>query len=313
MIITACSLNGEFWGEFHDDASEEKLVLNDYGLILAGSSAIVAVAAQSVGSQTSVIGLVGPPSLATTLLHEAAKLSCLNLHTLPVLDETSFAFSPINRSKEKNKVSGKKGKVISGKIESELAHLHNILESREKGSYGVMTGLRLEELPIAREVFRKIPKGKRVVSPRTEFCSEAAFRNVLKDVDCVVLNEIELRNTGVSALELCSIGPRLVVVTQGKNGGYCQFKCRRKVIYEPVERTEGEAPGTGDWFLGSFLAYLDRLEGSFLTFELEVIEEALHFAATVAGRKAPIPGASNGPELSWIRRQLLCEEKVALT
>lgn len=306
----ACSSNAEFFGTFHDNPDVEKLLLSSYDLLPAGTSVCVAKAMQIVGSRVQTFGLVGPSgSLANDMLELAARRAGISLHRLDALDRTSFAFLPLDLSQGRSKVAGEKGKVLPHKVGPACKVLEEHIKASHTG-FGVMTGLREEELPFAEVVFRNTQKGMRVLSPRREFCDKLAGSGVLSNVDCLVVNEIEFQATGLSLRDLHNIGPRVVIVTRGKEGGEALINDHAPVKYDPVVETDHESPGTGDWFLGAFLAFMDHRSLAFNEVTQEELGEALQFAARIAGRKATISGSTNGPSEEFCRSSLFHSQRV---
>lgn len=305
-VVVGCSLNPEIHGVFADDSSKEKLPLLGFDLSFSGSSANVANALRACGCPVGLFGLVGPHSKKRDLLLLAAKWSGLPLpHLLEVLTETNLAFLPIDISKSKNKVAGVKGEIVDEKVLEALTSLHQFVDGH-KNAFGVMTGFRREEFPFGQAVLERTAVGQRVLCPRDVLCSDPAFKPFLRTVDCLVVNEIEFGSAGGNVEQLLACGPRVVVVTRGKNGGECYVRDESTVTYEPYVLTDMESPGTGDWFLGSLIACITMANETFLTAQPDVIQKAARFAARVAGQKAVIPGAANGPSEELIR-QLLCE------
>ncbi len=301
-----CSLNAEVLAILRNLLVEKGDLLG-FDVAFSGSSANVANALRACGSSVGLFGLVGHHSMRTDLLKLAAKWANFPLPTLlDVLTDTSIAVIPYDKQSDKTTVAGAKGEIVQEKVRLALRQLRKFLD-KNPDAFGVMTGFRKEELPFAKVVFEKTPVGKRVLCPREAFCRDSAFESFLSSVDCLVVNETEFDSAGGNAANLIDRGPRVVVVTKGRTGGEFYVRGENAVAYEPHVVTHMEATGTGDWFLGSFISYLDLAGESFLTATSATIKKAVVFAARVAGQKADIPGGSKGPSVELIR-QLLCEE-----
>jgi sugar/nucleoside kinase (ribokinase family) len=302
-INIGCSFNSEVVAIL-TDLSVEKGVLPGFDVAFSGSSANVANASRACGSSVGLFGLVGPNSLRTDLLKLAAKWAKFPLPTLlDVLTDTSVAVIPYDLKSSRTTVAGAKGEIVQAKVNSALRKLKRFLDINPN-AFGVMTGFRKEELPFANAVYNRTPAGKRVLCPRVAFCRDASFEAFLLGVDCLVVNEEEFYAAGGNAQNLIDLGPRVVVVTKGRAGGECYVRGERVVVYEPHIVTQREATGTGDWFLGSFISYLDIAGETFLTATSDMIRRAVTFAARVAGHKATIPGGSKGPSEELIRQLL---------
>lgn len=300
---TGCSLNWEFWVRTLGTATE-KSAADAWGLSLSGSSVTVARAIRAAGGKAITFGLCGPtPTLSTSLLELAFDGDRQYVHLLEVLDETSGAFVPIHGSAKQSGVIGKKGDVREEGVEAALMQLRKLLHDC-RNDFGAMTGLREVELRFARELYLAVAKGKRVLTPHGGFCQNLRSSGLLSEVDCLVLNESERVATSMSTQELALVGPRVVIVTEGRRGGHCIFDGDRLVQYKSVVLTEQESPGTGDWFLGSLIAFMDHHGLSFHTVNRGEIESACRYAATIAGHKATISGASNGPDTEFISQLL---------
>jgi len=301
-----CSINAEVRGEYTDNSEIDKPTLHDFQLMLSGSSVIAAKSVRTAGRFAQTYGLIGPPSLTTTLLSLATNGEGSYVHTVEGLDKTSFAFSPANRAIKKHKVAGIKGNVMHEKIESALSQMRTLLGDVD--GFCVGSGLREEEVPFAKEAFKRCRPGQRVLSPRKDFCpnlwSSGLISGPERLVDCLVINSHEFAGINVSKRQLGAEGPRVIIVTDGIKGGGCLFGGGRWIEYPSVVITEQESPGTGDWFLGALVAFMDHNNLSFATIGVEEIERALLFAATVAGHKAAEQGAINGPSEHFMRQLL---------
>lgn len=307
--VIGCSLNSQIVGSFISSQHKEKLELKQCLLELSGSTANVALALNACECEVSPFGLVGPEGeLGRELMILASKMSELPPPMLlEVLDKTSLAFLPIELGVEgMAKLAGMKGRVDDKKVGAALAELESFLENH-RDSFGVVTSLREQELPFGNTVLDRTLPGGRVLTVRDEFCHDQHFLPILSKVNCLVLNEVEFRCAGSDAEVLLNAGPRVVVLTKGKEGGECYVKGEARFAYEPHVLTTYESPGTGDWFLGALVAYLVRRNETFLTVSHEVIRQAVNFASEVAGHKACYPGATNGPA-NDVMRQLLCKE-----
>jgi sugar/nucleoside kinase (ribokinase family) len=94
--------------------------------------------------------------------------------------------------------------------------------------------------------------------------STAALMEVIARVDCLILNDAELRQlTGkpsvyTAALDLLELGPRVVVAKQGEYGALAvTTESYFALPAYPLERVV-DPTGAGDTFAGGFVGYLSR-------------------------------------------------------
>ncbi|MES2223389.1 MAG: hypothetical protein V4469_00485 [Patescibacteria group bacterium] len=296
MIVIGCSVNPELLIKTIG-SSAEKPLLESVEADFTGSSVTAGRAALALNLEVKTFGLVGPNnSLASLLLSHALNGNGKHVHCLEVLDETSLAVIPHDSaSKERVKVFGMKGRIVPEKVGPACEELRQLVADCDGDSIVALTGFREEERPFADVMLSRFPKGNRVLIPRPEFCPKLMESGLLGEIDCLVVNEQEFIHIGRSLSEIVNNGPRIVVVTNGSNGGTCFFEGGVEWQYNSHRLTDRESPGTGDWFLGAVLAFMDYHRLSFSTVTHNEFHQAVKFAAMVAGHKATMPGAKNGP------------------
>jgi len=291
--VVGFSVNPEVVAEFDTNMGDEKLPLLDFRVDLSGSSADVAIALRNMGRSPLLIGVVGAKEGDEDLLLRAAlKRSAVPFHGLNLLDRTSMALLPVDRS-GKSRVVGRRGNVLPELMSEAESSAASCVADPE--TFRIATGVRSCEARLVHAMFRGSAPGYRVLNPNIALCKEKeVFLRLLRETDMLVVNEHEHQEMGMPhPSELHDFGVATVLVTRAIRGGYCSHQ-GVGVHYDAVVYPDAKTylPGAGDWFLGGLLSTFD---GALNDASPAFMKEALCFAATVAGKKVTMSGAGNGP------------------
>lgn len=294
--VVGFAVNPEVVAEFDSRQGDEKLPLQSFHIDLSGSSADVAIALKSLGRAPLLLGLVGRESSDEDfLLSSVLRRSAIPFHGIPILDRTSIAVLPIDRG-GKSRVAGRRGNIIDELVSG----VGETIRSYVGGSnnFRIATGVRINEVPLALELFKGAGEGCCVLNPNIALCEEVKiFRTLLRETDVLVINEHEFKKTGFHSIdEIHGFGPKTVIVTEAKRGGVCSHH-GKFIRYDAVNIPDKDTylPGAGDWFLGGFLSVF---KSNITEASPSTISSALNFAAKVSGIKVTMRGAANGPTLA---------------
>ncbi|MBI3305926.1 hypothetical protein HYZ82_02195 [Candidatus Nomurabacteria bacterium] len=286
---------------------------------LSGSSGNVAMALKKLGGNPHLLGLTGPgyvtrgchETLADHLLYEALERSKIHFISLPVLTQTNTCVIPVVG--QTNGVSwGKRNRIVHAAVPRALEDIRmvwDIFKSRKidvENTFTVVTGLRAVEMVFAKTLLSRVQNGFRVLNAKDTLCGRKEFKQILPLVDLLVLNQYEFNRTGMGLQELNDWGPKLVVVTCDKKGGFFYFSSFPRGRWFPISFPAVSFPGgrfetgAGDWFLGALVSELIRIGKTIFTVEPEEFQQVVNFAAKVAGKKITMPGGGNGPTRSQL-------------
>lgn len=294
------SCNPEILATYDSSRNDEKLPLDDLSVYLSGSSGDVAIALSRLGRNACLFGLTGiRRTLSDELLDYCLKRTEMCFHSLRVLNTTSVAVLRGDKAPNSdNRVCGRRGVVLSEHITNEVEKLSVFIKKLSGPCLPVITGLKDYELPF----YDLITKERRgVLNPNFWFCKKEEFKSALVRSCAIFLNHKELVASGFEtnpiAMHLNGRGPRLIVVTNGPNGGFYSLDGQLG-HYEAMSFTgQHYTAGAGDWFLGGFLAKLFSMEISVEKMDQEALIQCLRYGALVAGKKVLYAGAANGPSI----------------
>jgi hypothetical protein len=306
--VVGVSVNSEFELVVKDASGSKKELDMSLCPCPSGSSGNTNGAIRRLGGNSHLVGLVEvnydqeEETLESLLLKRVIKQGGVSFTPVPVLSKTNVAAIPIIKGIN-GEVWGKKGKIIHSMVPSALQILKGPSVRIGPNTFSVVTGLRKVELPFAKALLDRTEAGFRVLNAKATLCAiSREFKKILKLVDLLVLNRREFEETGMELSELYDCGPKLTIVTDDSDGGMFSFGRYEERLFKPVCFPGGKfETGAGDWFLGALISEFIRLKKSTKTIELGEFENAINFAARVAGKKITIPGGGNGPSRHQLR------------
>lgn len=272
---------------------------------LSGSSGNVATAIKKLGGNPHLLGLVSVHGKghADRTLDEAVTQSEIRFTPIRALNQTNICYIPI-RGGVNGEAWGKHSQMVHSAVPEALQELAKSEIGIGPETFTAITSLRPTQGVFASTLLERTQPGFRVLNaknPNTPY-ARREFKKFLLLVDLLVINEMEWRGIGMNLPELHSSGPRLIVVTQDKEGGLFSIGSEVMGRFRPVHFPGGQfETGAGDWFLGAVISELIRLKESALTVKPEQFQKVVDFAAKVAGKKITMPGGGNGPTRSQLR------------
>ncbi|OHA23215.1 MAG: hypothetical protein A3G52_04850 [Candidatus Taylorbacteria bacterium RIFCSPLOWO2_12_FULL_43_20] len=303
-VVVGFSVNPEFEINVGGDAKEPKKTLRRFSGRLSGSSGNVAIALQTLGVSPRLLGLVGVSpvhenSWEGKFFDELVRSSGFSFWGIPALQRTNIAAIPVVNEKN-GEVWGRRNGVLRHAIRPALRMLESF--GSNKQAFAVVTSLRGGELPFATSLLAATQEGYRVLNAKDTLCRRPGFVRLLRIVDVVVLNRQEFAATNMSYDAIHRRGPKIVVVTHDKDGGYCSF-CGKIFSFAPHSFKGGVfETGAGDWFLGALVAELIRHEENAASCSMNQFRDIIDFSAKVAGKKITMSGGSNGPTRVQLRQ-----------
>ena len=310
--IIGFSVNPEIRATYDRMTEDEKAPLLGLTCHLGGTSSNVAHALSNMGLQSKLYAMTGyNDDFNTHCFKFALEHSPENIigADFNILEQGHMGFIPSDGIKKTSQVFGLKGLIQSDKISDCLGILKSETSPRV---WRIATGVRPAEVSLVKALFNG-NVGFRYLNPRMDLIIEKEiFFDLLGQTDILVVNQKEF-DACTNYQELNSMadiqekfGVSLVIVTKDKDGG--KFS-----LTNPVTRVRGKfeacthylkkgeeifPTGTGDWFGGSFMSIIIKLEKSIYEINENEINQAINFARLVAGKKVTMEGPGNGPKES---------------
>lgn len=294
QALVGFSVNAEIVQTFNRMTEAEKGELKSIKCDLCGTSANVARALNKLGQQSKVLALTGINNdFESHILRYALKDHAIPFEEFRILDHSHISVYPID-GLPTQKIFGSKGEIISSMIPSMITEIKDL-----ESSWRIATGVRTPEIPFI-ESFFESNFGYRTLNPRVELIeNKKVFFELLKKTDCLIVNHAEYDACKVASVsEIHNLGPRIVIVTQNKYGGWFSVKGNEVERFDPcIDYINGKIfeVGSGDWFSGGFHTFCMEINKSIFELDLTETRDAILFGARVSGKKITMQGAANGP------------------
>lgn len=305
-IIIGLSSNVE--QVYDNEKAEEKSTLTGLRYGLAGSSANVCAAVRACSVSGSVIAFTGKipdlePQTSQTLANlityqttqeviEYERRNGLNIETIPVLDYDHYAITPTAGGL----TFGRKGTIIA-RSDYELAK-QKLAQFSNGECFRFSSGIRPNEIELA-QVMLGITRGKRALNVKPEILSDQEMReSLLPYTDFLFMNEKEFESSKLGLKTIHEMGVQFIAVTNGPHGLLWSFNNELRVQHGATVKNVVRpfTTGCGDWFAGTFIASLIRMNADFNNLSVEILDKAVKIANTVAAEKTRYSGSSNGPD-----------------
>ena len=310
-VFVGLSTNGEVITLFDASPEDEKVPGISFKIEFSGSSANVAIAIQKFGYRVSLVGLVGVDRTDGDLLLEASLTkTSLTFTRIPVLTKSNLASIVANQNPSvsvKSQVVGFRGKVIPSKVRKAVSKIKQVVNSEQ--GWRLATGITSEQFMLAQALLGD-NVGYRSLSPHRSFCDNVMERenliHLLKQTDLFILNQKEFDDLKMPTSEIHAKGVSLIVVTNGKKGGFYSFYSNGILTEKTFSALSVEGvtyeTGAGDWFHAMLISYFKRKNISVKTLSVELLDRAIFFATRVVAKKILYPGGSNGPSPEDMRQ-----------
>lgn len=225
----------------------ETIQSDSFAKFIGGKGCNQAYNARVTGSKVSMIACVGNDTEAKDILNYLKKLDIDIQGISKENTSTGMAVITVDKNSENT--------IVLNKGANSLVSSKNIDENQRLLEWADIILLQ-NEIPIDTNeyVINKAKElGKYVVlnlAPAKKIRDE-----VLKNIDCLVLNETELEFLGKSEKELIDMGVKSLLITLGKKGArYVSQKINLKVDARKVRAID--SVGAGDSFVGAFFSKL---------------------------------------------------------
>lgn len=299
-VLCGFSINPELGLGFTPKTNNKHEIKNPE-ITLSGSSINIAKCLQNMGHKAHALILTGGKNgsiwnqmISDALIKLLHNSGIQNTH-FNVLNEPSFAIVPTDLSGQREtELFGLRGKINQDLIKEVYSKIE---ESVEGFDWVTLSGVRLEEVELAKIVLKKGQVGKRLLIPKPELISSVNFKDVLQYVDLLIMNKAEFATYPDRNIEkLHEYGPKVVIVTDSANGGIYS-NGNGVFVYEPykVETKNNTTVGCGDWFAGAFNSWCLENDSDYSLDSLS-IKNAVNFSAQISAKKINYSGGSNGPK-----------------
>ena len=292
-VVVGLSVNAEMMALY--DGQGEKVPGTELHMDLGGSSANVTAAFNNFGINGILLGLVGHKkgTYQDDMLNLVLNNVSITFKRIPALTDTNFALISKNIGAEKGSLIGYRGTILSDRISFAKTE---ILKS--DGDWRVATGVTEDQFELAIALLGKEKIGQRSLGPHRSWCLNGDKQKLIELMhytDLFILNKEEFTSLNISMSEIHTAGPRLIVVTDGENGGeYSLDNTSQKFDAIQAENIVSFV-GAGDWFHAGLLIGLIDQSVNIATASSEHLLSAIKFAAHVAAKKIAVNGGSQGP------------------
>ncbi len=298
--VVGLAVNPEFAFTYDKNDGQSKHPLTDFSVSLSGTSGDVAIGLHQLGERPLLIGAVGNNgSIEDRLIpHLVQEFPFVQI---PVLEHSSIAVFP-NDGTGNPEIAGRRGMIIPKLIGKAKNLIKNQLNGLDAETWRIATGLLPREVELGIELLGN-SIGYRSLNPNRYLCQSDLIKTVMEHTDLFIVNWSEYIDT-MRTLEIEEIskmhnfGPSLIVVTDEMRGGIYSFKGETGSFDAKVFPGPVFPPGSGDWFHVGLIKKVTELVKPIQELVVKEVEEALDFAALVAGKKVHIAGASKGP---WLK------------
>jgi len=237
-----------------------KLLINELDFYTGGGGTNVSVCLSRMGLKTAYIGKIGNDNNGKVILEELKKEKIDFLGEISSLPNDKTGYSVVLDSIEHNRTiltfRGANDTLNFSKI--------NLGKLQTKWFYfATMIDKSFETLEKIADYANK-NNIKIIFNPDNALCEKGAgfLKNILQNTEILVLNNEETsllvgkNNPVINLKKLRNLGPKIVIITDGKNPINCiDFDNNHYVIY-PLDIKVVETTGAGDSFSSTFLAGL---------------------------------------------------------
>lgn len=298
--VVGLAVNPEFAFTYDKNDGQSKHPLTDFSVSLSGTSGDVAIGLHQLGERPLLIGAVGNNgSIEDRLIpHLVQEFPFVQI---PVLEHSSVAVFP-NDGTSNPEIAGRRGLIIPEMIEEAKKVLTSQLEVLNPETWRIATGLLPREMELGLVLLGN-EAGYRSLNPNRYLCQDELIKSAMSHSDLFIVNWSEyidtMRTLDIEEIsKMHNFGPSLIVVTDEVRGGIYSFKGETGSFNAKVFPGPVFPPGSGDWFHVGLVKKITELVRPIQDLSITDVEEALAFAALVAGKKVHMAGASKGP---WLK------------
>jgi len=324
-VIFGFGGNAEMVVSYDDSSPSPKKVARDIKITLAGGAVTSAYVTQRYGGDKFLakllIATAQEPNIRDSMLKELLSASGIERYSLlPIRESGKTGLAIQLLTTNTSMVVGDKGSILyepspeGGLLPENLVFNH--VKPYNCHTWRVATGVLPEELKLVYALFEGTSKGK-VLNPRIQFSSMVVeFSDLARQAHMVIMNDHEYGGfVGKAAKDLQSsdfavwsdrgLSP-LLVVTKNNSGVTLVYDGETIVIPAYHHGQLYSEVGAGDWWLGSFLAYLlmNNID-DLASVTKEQFLAAAKFATVAAGLKVTYKnGNLDGPPLHEVEEHL---------
>jgi ribokinase len=246
--------------------SGRKILINQLDFMTGGGATNTAVCFARLGLKTGCLGALGKDDNAKTILKELKREKIDFIGTVEKEDMTAYSIVLDSIEHDRSILTYK---AISNKLKFEKLNKNNI--KARWYYFCTMMGESFKTLEKLAEFAEK--NGSKIAFNPTNYLAKEGptkLKKILDRTTALVLNLEEAKlllglNPDDKTIkienivkDLCALGPKIIVVTDGKNGAYCFEDGSKRYLYyiQPRNIKVLETTGAGDAFTSTFVAGL---------------------------------------------------------
>jgi ribokinase len=252
-----------------------KLLINDLDFFTGGGGSNAAVCMARMGLKVAYLGKVGSDNNGIAILDEFTKENVDFLGEVSSLPEEKTGYSVVLDSMEHNRT------ILSYRGANDYFDYLKIDKNRLKAKWFYLSSMMGESFKTLEFIadYANDNKIGIIFNPNNNLCEKGAkyLEKVLKNTEILILNNEEAslltdkNDPGEKTTILKKFGPRIVIITDGKNPVQCTDYDNNHYLIYPMDIAVMEATGAGDSFSSSFLVGLIKTGDIEFSLKLAII------------------------------------------
>jgi ribokinase len=252
-----------------------KLLINDLEFFTGGGGTNASVCIARMGLKTAYIGKVGNDINGVMILNELKRENVDFLGEISSLPEEKTGYSIVLDSIEHNRT------ILSFRGANDTLDYSKINREKLKTNWfylSTMMGKSFKTLEYI-AAYANENKIRIIFNPNNSICEKGAayLEKILKNTEIFILNSEEAslltgkNDSGKNMIALKELGPKIVIITDGKKLINCiDYDNNHYVVY-PLEIKVIETTGAGDSFASTFLAGLIKTKDIEFSLKLAIV------------------------------------------
>jgi ribokinase len=252
-----------------------KLLINDLDFFTGGGGSNAAVCMARMGLKVAYIGKVGSDSNGIMILDEFKKENVDFLGEISSSLEEKTGYSVVLDSIEHNRT------ILSFRGANDYFDYAKIDKEKLKTKWFYLSSMIKESFKTLEFIADYANENKIgiIFNPDNNLCGKGAkyLEKILKNTEILILNNEEAslltdkNYSGKKTIALKKLGPRIVIITDGKNPIHCiDYDNNHYMIY-PMDIKVMETTGAGDSFSSSFLVGLIKTRDIEFSLKLAIV------------------------------------------
>ncbi|MHB1377291.1 MAG: carbohydrate kinase family protein [Candidatus Humimicrobiaceae bacterium] len=252
-----------------------KLLINDLDFFTGGGGSNAAVCMAKMGLKVGYIGKVGSDNNGITILDEFKKENVDFLGEAGSLPEEKTGYSIVLDSLERNRT------ILSFRGVNDSFDYLKIDKKKLKTKWFYLSSMIGESFKTLEFIADYANENKIgiIFNPDNNLCEKGVeyLGKILKNTEILILNNeeasilINKNNSLEKAIALKKLGPRIVIITDGKNPVHCVDSDNTHYLIYPMDIKVMETTGAGDSFSSSFLVGFFKTKDIEFSLKLAII------------------------------------------